>query len=366
MKNKAQVRTLVFRTDADNNLLFTLLSFAASITITRAFLYVTGYPQVGGGEIHIAHVLWGGLIMFLALIILLLFSNRWIHNVAAVLSGIGVGLFIDEVGKFITQENNYFYPIAAPIIYVFFLLTLLIYIIVRRSRKPDARALMYQALEELDEYLDHDFSAEEAIAIEEKLHQISEQHDQQELSKLAAHLLIFLREDEIVHPPHKHSLLEKWQLFKKNKLHVWLPRRRLRIMLTVAWLGWGIWSIIYPIQILWNRQDTAALQFMIREFVEAQLIRGTTTLFWFQLRIGISAALGLMMIIAATLLFFRKDRVAITMGFWALLLSLTAYNLLLFYFDQFSTIFNTIIQFIILAGSIAYQREYLAKYTSTE
>ncbi len=169
MKNKAQVRSLVFRTDAANNLLLTLLSFAASITVTRAFLYLTGYPQVGGGEIHIAHVLWGGLIMFLALLILLLYSNRHIHTFAACLSGIGVGLFIDEVGKFITQENDYFYPIAAPIIYVFFLLTLLVYIIVRRSRKPDARALMYQVFEELDEYLDHDLSTEEAAKIEDKL-----------------------------------------------------------------------------------------------------------------------------------------------------------------------------------------------------
>ncbi len=359
MKNKAQVRSLVFRTDAANNLLLTLLSFAASITVTRAFLYLTGYPQVGGGEIHIAHVLWGGLIMFLALLILLLYSNRHIHTFAACLSGIGVGLFIDEVGKFITQENDYFYPIAAPIIYVFFLLTLLVYIIVRRSRKPDARALMYQVFEELDEYLDHDLSTEEAAKIEDKLQQISTQKNQQELSKLATHLLKFLNEGGIVHQPHRHSLFEKWKLFKEKWLHVWLPRNRLRIALSAAWLGWGIWSIIYPIQLLWNRQDATLLRVMIEDFIEAQLIHGTTTLFWFQLRIGISAALGLIMIIASILLFFKKDHVAITMGFWALLLSLTTYNLLLFYFDQFSTIFNTFIQFIILIGTIAYQREYL-------
>ena len=47
----------------------------------------------------------------------LLFANRWALGTSAVLAGIGVGLFIDEVGKFLTQTNDYFFPPAAPIIY---------------------------------------------------------------------------------------------------------------------------------------------------------------------------------------------------------------------------------------------------------
>jgi hypothetical protein len=42
---------------------FTLFLVAAVVTVlvTRAFLHMTGYPQVGGGGLHVAHVLWGGL-----------------------------------------------------------------------------------------------------------------------------------------------------------------------------------------------------------------------------------------------------------------------------------------------------------------
>ena len=50
---------------------------------------------------------------------------------AALLVGAGVGLFIDEVGKYITTTNDYFFPIAAPIIYAVFMLSVLLLLAVR-------------------------------------------------------------------------------------------------------------------------------------------------------------------------------------------------------------------------------------------
>jgi len=116
------IRKPVKREDAEQYLVITLLSFAASVILIRLFLELTGYPQVGNSELHIAHVLWGGLLLFAASLLSLIFANRWVYKVSALLAGVGVGLFIDEVGKFITQSNNYFYPAAAPIIYAFFCL----------------------------------------------------------------------------------------------------------------------------------------------------------------------------------------------------------------------------------------------------
>jgi hypothetical protein len=65
----------------------------------------------------VAHVLWGGLLLFVAVALPLSFVNRYALWVSSVLGRIGVGLFIDEVGKFITQGNDYFFPLAFPIIY---------------------------------------------------------------------------------------------------------------------------------------------------------------------------------------------------------------------------------------------------------
>ena len=115
------IRRAVERAHAETYLLIALTAFASSVVLTRLFLAITGYPQLGNSVLHIAHALWGGLLLLAAILLPLILANRWALSLSALLSGLGVGLFIDEVGKFITQQNDYFYPPAAPLIYAFFL-----------------------------------------------------------------------------------------------------------------------------------------------------------------------------------------------------------------------------------------------------
>ncbi|QQS18516.1 hypothetical protein IPL68_00120 [Candidatus Saccharibacteria bacterium] len=42
------------------------------------------------------------------------------QRVVAFLGGVGFGVFIDEIGKLITRDNNYFYRPAIGIIYAIF------------------------------------------------------------------------------------------------------------------------------------------------------------------------------------------------------------------------------------------------------
>src|SRR3954465_12518755 len=152
----SRFRSPVKRTGAERYQLITLISFAASVVLTRIYLELTGFPQIGNGVLHIAHVLWGGLLLFVAALLPILIANRWVYKLSALLSGIGVGLFIDEVGKFITRTNDYFFPFAAPIIYAVFMRTLTIYIQVRRPSKHDSRAELYHALDEIMELIEND------------------------------------------------------------------------------------------------------------------------------------------------------------------------------------------------------------------
>jgi hypothetical protein len=91
------------------------------VLVIRTQLWLTNYPQLGGHGLHIAHLLWGGLFMAITIGILLVYRNRSVYTWAAVLGGIGFGFFIDELGKFITEDNDYFFRPAAALIYLIFI-----------------------------------------------------------------------------------------------------------------------------------------------------------------------------------------------------------------------------------------------------
>jgi hypothetical protein len=110
----------------------------ATILLTRLYLQLTGYPQLGAGNLHIAHDLWGGALMMLALIIGWLTTGFGMRVLCAVMGGIGFGLFLDEVGKFVTKDNDYFYGPSAEIMYILVVLILVGSRIVRDFRPLSA------------------------------------------------------------------------------------------------------------------------------------------------------------------------------------------------------------------------------------
>lgn len=124
------------------------ISGVVSLLLTRFYLVLTGFPQLGGAGLHIAHLLWGGLLMLVALVLLLAFVSRSMQRVAALLGGAGFGLLIDEVGKFLTSTNDYFFQPAVAIIYLVFAALFLAFRTIERSGRFSQRELLANAYDE--------------------------------------------------------------------------------------------------------------------------------------------------------------------------------------------------------------------------
>lgn len=137
-----------------------LISAVASILLIRGYLQLTGYPQIGTGGLHIAHMLWGGLFMLIATTSALIFLNREKYWIVAILGGVGFGTFIDELGKFITKDNNYLFEPTVSIIYVIFILIYLILKFIENYIKPSQEEYLANTAEVIKEALVSPISSE--------------------------------------------------------------------------------------------------------------------------------------------------------------------------------------------------------------
>jgi hypothetical protein len=110
------------------------VSCALTVAVTRFFLGSLAirtirrftWPTLYGADWHCSF----------AGIMARLVQNRGATVVHALLTG--AVSFVDEVGKFITQKNDYFFPLAAPIVYASLLLILVPFIAAARARVPGA------------------------------------------------------------------------------------------------------------------------------------------------------------------------------------------------------------------------------------
>ncbi|NHA67829.1 hypothetical protein [Phycicoccus flavus] len=145
--SRSTSRLPVPREQAGTVVLVFATACAVTVMATRAYLTLTGFPQIGGEVYHLAHALWGGVLLTVAVVLAAGLSDTWVPPAAGALGGVGAGLFVDEVGKFITQTNDYFFPLAATIVYLFLVLLAGATFALSRYRRDTAEAHLYVVLD---------------------------------------------------------------------------------------------------------------------------------------------------------------------------------------------------------------------------
>ncbi|MCZ2809254.1 MAG: hypothetical protein O2V44_07870 [Candidatus Bathyarchaeota archaeon] len=291
----------VQRSDAERYVQLSVLGLAASITLTRFILEATGYPQLGNETLHIAHCLYGGVILYIGCLLPLIYSNKWAFTWSGILSGAGMGLFIDEVGKFMTVNNDYFFPAAAPVIYGFFLLTVLLYISV--AKKSD--------------------QSEEVIKSYTSLESVPEQ-------EIQAHLEGFG--------------------------YKWATQKRLKAILLAGLFLFGIGACV---RLAYYYSGGAVLfETLLYSRISNLPNISSNAIFLATVQLWLEGLVGVLLLSSSIFLVLGKEKTGITFGSYGLIMSLVGVNLISFYIDQFGTIAKALTQYLILYILYYYQRRF--------
>ena len=345
----AWVRRPVRREGAERYLLITLVSFAGTVILTRWFLSITGFPQVGGGDLHVAHALWGGLALFAAALLPILLAGRFVYIVSAALAGVGMGLFIDEVGKFITSANDYFYPAAAPIIYATFLISALVWLRARAPDDPDPRSQLLTALELFEESVEGDLQRGEREELRERLVSAAERAPATEQRRLAAALLGFVEAGEVTIAPDPVDRLGGLRRMWKARADRWIGGRGVRVVIVAALLAIGLGQIVALLQLA--SDSSFDLGQLTTRFARFELIH-----------LVVEAIAGALVLAGAVLITIDgRHRLGWTLAYFGMLVLVTLADLIGFYLRQFDSLLVVFLHVVLLLAVIASRDELRAE-----
>ncbi len=354
--------SLVKRASAEGYLLAMLITFAATVIGTRVFLDVTGYPQISGGVFHIAHVLWGGLLLFAGGLAPLLFMHRSVYFVSALLPGGGVGLLIDEIGKFITVSNDYFFPLAAPLSYVFFIGVVIVYLRARTSRLRGARGALYHALDRIVDVVDHDLDAAEHRLLLERLQMVLTAKDATEdMRTLAMGMIEVLNEPALQVQPERSAwwerLLQRAEAVEARRL----SRRVTRLLLSALLIVFSLSSLSALVLAMLASRDPAWREWIVFDILLSTDpgYSGPNAVVWQIVQIVLQGLMGALVLAGALLLGSRRDEAGTRLALIALIANLTTVSLLTFYYEQFAAVIAAGYQLLLLLGLLRYRRRFL-------
>jgi hypothetical protein len=338
------------RDRAERYLLITIAAFAVTVAATRWYLDMAGYPTVGGGDIHVAHVLWGGFLLVIAVLLPVLFVGRRSLALAALLAGIGAGLFIDEVGKFITTSNDYFFAPAAPIIYGGLLLLVLLWALVRRSRADSPLDATQAAVEALRDAVDGRLTEPDRRRALGRL-QRTEAWDREAGPSMGQTLETALRSPAVDAQLAEPGFVERGDA--RALLQRLLPTRLERWLILFGLLWTALQAIVATFVLLaWDRLVIGGLEFTADVSGPVEV---PTEPLWSLLFLAIAVVVGIGSAAAVVLALRGRERLAMRLALITTLIALLVGDLVAFYAFQIAALASTVLDLLLLGLIVDYR-----------
>ncbi len=347
--------TFIRREAAERYFENVIVAFVVTLLGTRLFLELTGYPQIAPGKLHIAHVLWGGLFLFLGSLIVLIYRNQSMLTLGSILTGVGWGFFIDELGKFVTADHDYFFKPVAPIIYVMFLLLALLAVRVRRDEGGSAKTAIYHILDRFEEVVEASIDPDDLATLRQRLLDLSMDRQDGVTDELAQALLHFIEREDIRTSQARPSRLAR----SVARAHDWINRfvltpRAKNLVFPVVLFGYGfllVINVLAHLLSLWKPHWAAI--FSIGLDVDPLSSTANSALFLLMNALRFLVAIGFLR--SARYLLAQRQQ-GWEMARRALLLAFVGADLLHFYFSQFSAAIVAVIDVALLGWVNLVQR----------
>jgi len=348
---------LTKRLNASGFLLDFLIWSILSLFGTRLFLHLFNYPIIGRGIWHISHVLWGGLLMLVGIIILLIFYGKSSIKSASIIAGIGWGLFIDEIGKYLTQDYDYWFRPAIAFIYISFILLFFLYRLLEKESTPSRVLLWHELLEDCQELINQDLEVGEKKELLQKIKVIQKYSSSPQEKKILTNLKILINSTVAKKDKYKFNLskliatslkLTYTRLFKKKLVFYSL------FIYSLLYIGD---KFVYLVKLLLNHDKVLLLKdyYSHYDFFSRSDVFMITSKFFIEIIVTIFFAIGFF--------FFTKKRSIRGIKFyqWGMLINIFLAAPIKFYFEQLNGVFSLILSIIIFSWLRDFRREKILK-----
>jgi len=313
-----------------------------TILATRLYLNLMGWPQIGNNVWHIAHILWGGLGLLIGGLISLLFYGKRAKRLGAVVMGIGLGLFLDETGKFVSRSNDYHFQPTIMIVYIFLVILFLLYKKAEKSRMKNESTMIQAVLEDFEEIVRDDLDEYEREDMIRKIKVLLKSNNKTYVI-IADGLEKIVDNIKLVEPRINSGFSGKIRIVWDALVKKVLNRRYFKVAL-LALAGSFVFRWMYDIGVIvLTKKKLFDVFYGDYEFFMSidGLFLGAKI--FFDGMTAVLFGLGIQAILA------RKRKRALLMFEYGLLVNIFLTSIFRFYFEQFSGLFDLGVDILVLA-----------------